>query len=78
MGFFIIGLCFFFVIMVIGYGGLVVYVVIFGFFEVCYILLILLVISDIVGFWKMFYVFGSVFIVMVFLMFLGFFIVGLF
>lgn len=60
-----------------GYGGLIVYVVVFGFFEVSFVLLILLVISDIVGVEKMLYVLGSVFIVMVFLMFFGLFIVGM-
>lgn len=71
MGLSIIGLCSFFVTMATGYGGLVAYAVIFGFFEACYILLIPLVTSDIVGLRKMSYALGSAFTVMAFPMFLG-------
>lgn len=71
MGLCIIGLCSFFVTMATGYGGLVAYAVIFGFFEACYILLIPLVTSDIVGLRKMSYALGSAFTVMAFPMFLG-------
>lgn len=71
MGLSMIGLCSFFVTMATGYGGLVAYTVIFGFFEACYILLIPLVTSDIVGPLKMSYALGSAFTFMAFPMFLG-------
>ena len=70
-GLFSIGLCSFFVTLATGYGGLVAYAVTFGFFEACFVLLIPLVTSDIVGPEKMSYGLGSAFTVMAFPMFLG-------
>lgn len=71
MGIFAIGLCSFFVTLATGYGGLTAYAVTFGFFEACFVLLIPLVTSDIVGPEKMSYALGSAFTVMAFPMFLG-------
>ena len=71
MGVFAIGLCSFLVTLATGYGGLTAYAVSFGFFEACFVLLIPLVTSDIVGAEKMSYALGSAFTVMAFPMFLG-------
>lgn len=71
LGVFSIGLCSFFVPLATGYGGLTAYAITFGFFEACFVLLIPLVTSDIVGAEKMSYGLGSAFTVMAFPMFLG-------
>jgi len=71
LGVFAIGLCSFLVPLATGYGGLMAYAIGFGFFEACYMLLIPLVTSDIVGAEKMSYALGSAFTVMAFPMFLG-------
>ena len=71
MGVFAIGLCSFLVPLATGYGGLAAYAITFGFFEACFVLLIPLVTSDIVGADKMSYALGSAFTVMAFPMFLG-------
>ena len=68
---FAIGLCSFLVPLATGYGGLMAYAIGFGFFEACFVLLIPLVTSDIVGVEKMSYALGSAFTVMAFPMFLG-------
>lgn len=66
-----IGLCSFLVPLATGYGGLTTYAISFGFFEACFVLLIPLVTTDIVGEVKMSYALGSAFTVMAFPMFLG-------
>lgn len=66
-----IGLCSFLVPLATGYGGLAAYAISFGFFEACFVLLIPLVSTDIVGAVKMSYALGSAFTVMAFPMFLG-------
>ena len=64
-------MCSIFVTMVKGYSGLLAYVVIFGFFEGCYVVLIPVITSDIVGAEKLSYALGSMFTFMAFPMMLG-------
>lgn len=64
-------LCSIFVTVVKDYAGLVVYAVIFGVFEGCYVVLIPVITSDIVGTEKLSYALGSIFTFMAFPMMLG-------
>lgn len=63
--------CAFFVTRVTDYAGFVVYSVVFGLFEGCYVVLIPVITRDIVGPSKMSYALGSMFTFMAFPMMLG-------